>query len=434
MNKAYYLFFLFLFLAGCIAENIHIVKSNDVRPVAVEPEKQTLIFQVAEPEGKIPIGNVMEVQSMGSLCIPTFTFVAVAPDHPDRTQQHATTGTQNTNWIISELKEYGINTTNINVDLILHSEILESQVNVCYPENPNFTISYGEARNRIKWYLKSKKDNEIIFSLTTEGYYAIPSPTYDGTVKMMEQVLRATVRKLIHNNEFKTILTYGSQNNSTPKTQQVKNNNSAIKQSYVPLTINVDSAMIQTSQRSEWASSVVSITKDGFDSSHGSGFIIGEDLILTNQHVVGDSQYVTIKLADKDGFITLTDGEVIRVDEIRDVALVKSRGKFKEKYFSLNTILPKQGDDVFVIGSPLDIGLESTLTKGIVSHPNRIMEGLPFIQSDVNILGGNSGGPMIDMNGKVIGITVLGGTSEAQGINLFIPIKSALEALSIKTN
>ena len=62
------------------------------------------------------------------------------------------------------------------------------------------------------------------------------------------------------------------------------------------------------------------------------------------------------------------------------------------------------------------------------------MEGLPFIQSDVNILGGNSGGPMIDMNGKVIGITVLGGTSELQGINLFIPIKSALEALSIKTN
>lgn len=433
MNKAYYLFFLFLFLVGCLAENIHIVKTNDVHPVAIEPEKQTTFFQVLDPVVKIPLGNIMEVQSMGSMCIPTHTFVRVADNDPNRAQGALTNETTYVTWMTSEFEKYGIKTTNINIDLVLESELLDQKINICYPENPNFTISHGEAYDRIKWNLKSKKDNQIIFSLTTDGYYSISTPTYDGTIKIMQEALKATLRKLIHNNDFRTILTYGNQDNSAPKTQQVKNNNSAIKQSYAPLTINLDSTKIQSSQRSEWANSVFTLSIDGFENTHGSGFAISEDLILTNQHVVGDSKYVSIKLADKDGFITLTDGEVIRFDQARDVALIKSRGKFKEKYFALNTVLPKQGDDVFVIGSPLDVGLESTLTKGIVSHPNRIMEGLPFIQSDANIYGGNSGGPMIDMNGKVIGITVLG-HSEAQGINLFIPINSALEALSIKTN
>ena len=429
------IFLVSLFLTGCLVETkpIHIITVNDVNPPALKPNEQALLFKLNENiQDSVPAYKLVENQYTLESCSWLVAYFQKAP--PGKEESGQTNYLTYYNWINEELKKYNIQSTNLNVDYILDINLLDYQYNTCYPDTSDTNVGRADVYISIQWTLRENGGREI-FSVNTQGsniMYQFESN--NGVMRSGEKAYKMAVRNLINNEDFRALLTYTGNEKSTPKTQQVKNNNSAIKQSYAPLTINVDSAKVQTSQRSEWGSSVVSITKDGFDSSHGSGFIISEDLILTNQHVVGDSQYVTIKLADKDGFITLTDGEVIRVDEARDVALIKSRGKFKEKYFALNTILPKQGDDVFVIGSPLDIGLESTLTKGIVSHPNRIMEGLPFIQSDVNILGGNSGGPMIDMNGKVIGITVLGGTSEAQGINLFIPIKSALEALSIKTN
>ena len=429
------IFLVSLFLTGCLVETkpIHIITVNDVNPPALKPNEQALLFKLNENiQDSVPAYKLVENQYTLESCSWLVAYFQKAP--PGKEESGQTNYLTYYNWINEELKKYNIQSTNLNVDYILDINLLDYQYNTCYPDTSDTNVGRADVYISIQWTLRENGGREI-FSVNTQGsniMYQFESN--NGVMRSGEKAYKMAVRNLINNEDFRALLTYTGNERSTPKTQQVKNNNSAIKQSYAPLTINVDSAKVQTSQRSEWGSSVVSITKDGFDSSHGSGFIISEDLILTNQHVVGDSQYVTIKLADKDGFITLTDGEVIRVDEARDVALIKSRGKFKEKYFALNTILPKQGDDVFVIGSPLDIGLESTLTKGIVSHPNRIMEGLPFIQSDVNILGGNSGGPMIDMNGKVIGITVLGGTSEAQGINLFIPIKSALEALSIKTN
>ena len=78
------------------------------------------------------------------------------------------------------------------------------------------------------------------------------------------------------------------------------------------------------------------------------------------------------------------------------------------------------------MGSPIDISHEATLTKGIISHSKRTFDGLPYIQSDANIYGGNSGGPMINNKGNVIGVSVLG-NKEAEGLNLFIPINSALD-------
>ena len=85
------------------------------------------------------------------------------------------------------------------------------------------------------------------------------------------------------------------------------------------------------------------------------------------------------------------------------------------------------------MGSPLDINHEATLTKVIISHSKRNYDGLSFIQSDANIYGGNSGGPMINIEGNVIGISVMA-NREAEGLNLFIPIQDALKYLNIKIN
>ena len=124
---------------------------------------------------------------------------------------------------------------------------------------------------------------------------------------------------------------------------------------------------------------------------------------------------------------------MLRKSDQRDVALIKvpirvpSVLAIREEAVSLL-------EKVFVIGTPINVELKSTITTGIVSalrHEERT--NLDFIQSDVAASPGNSGGPLLDEGGNVIGITVLKlGGQAGEGLNLFIPIGSALKTLNIK--
>jgi serine protease Do len=92
----------------------------------------------------------------------------------------------------------------------------------------------------------------------------------------------------------------------------------------------------------------------------------------------------------------------------------------------------RPGDTVFAIGTPLDLKFEGTVTRGIVSA-NRTFEGFTYIQSDVAVNHGNSGGPLLDEGAKVVGLTVAGYQPDGapSGINLFIPIRDAMDFLAL---
>jgi S1-C subfamily serine protease len=98
----------------------------------------------------------------------------------------------------------------------------------------------------------------------------------------------------------------------------------------------------------------------------------------------------------------------------------------------LRAVKPGVGAEVYAMGSPFDPSLSATLSKGIVSA-YRTMDGLNFIQSDVNVMGGSSGGPLLDASGNVIGMTVSGieAGEVPMGLNYFIPIGDTLSALGI---
>ena len=100
---------------------------------------------------------------------------------------------------------------------------------------------------------------------------------------------------------------------------------------------------------------------------------------------------------------------------------------------ALRPTLPAQGETVFAIGAPLDPGLQGTLTRGIVSA-NRVIKDQPFIQSDVGVTHGNSGGPLLNAQGEAIGVTVSGYEENGApvGLNMFIPIGDALRALALE--
>ncbi len=159
----------------------------------------------------------------------------------------------------------------------------------------------------------------------------------------------------------------------------------------------------------------------------GSGFFISADgYILTNHHVISDAT---------DIYVTLTDGrefkaKVIGSDERTDVALIKIDAKDMVALPIGDDAKLKKGQWVLAIGSPF--GLESTVTSGIVSAIGRDTgEYLPFIQTDVAVNPGNTGGPLLNMEGQVVGINsqIISRSGGFMGISLAIPIDEAMRVV-----
>jgi serine protease Do len=160
----------------------------------------------------------------------------------------------------------------------------------------------------------------------------------------------------------------------------------------------------------------------------GSGFIISEDgYILTNAHVVAEFDDVNVRLADSKREFK---AKVIGVDKRSDVALLKvdADGLPTAKLGDSSKLEP--GDWVAAIGSPF--GFANTITAGIVSAKGRSLPDemyVPFIQTDVAVNPGNSGGPLLNLQGEVIGVNSLiySGTGGYMGVSFAIPIEVALD-------
>ena len=161
--------------------------------------------------------------------------------------------------------------------------------------------------------------------------------------------------------------------------------------------------------------------------SLGSGFIISTDgYMLTNAHVVESADEITIKLNDKREF----KAKVIGADRKTDIALLKidATGLPAVRIGDPNRL--KVGEWVVAIGSPF--GFESTVTAGIVSAKGRSLPQenfVPFIQTDVAVNPGNSGGPLFNMRGEVVGINsqIYSRTGGFMGLSFAIPIDVAMD-------
>ncbi|HET8584701.1 MAG TPA: Do family serine endopeptidase, partial [Casimicrobiaceae bacterium] len=135
----------------------------------------------------------------------------------------------------------------------------------------------------------------------------------------------------------------------------------------------------------------------------GSGFIVSPDgYIVTNAHVVDGAKTVTVKLTDRREFTA----KVIGADKRTDIALIKIDAKTPLPALDLSHPAPvKQGEWVIAVGSPF--GFENSVTAGIVSGVHRALPGgqmTPFIQTDVAVNPGNSGGPLLNAAGQVVGV------------------------------
>ncbi|MCL4161785.1 UNVERIFIED_CONTAM: hypothetical protein GTU68_025609, partial [Idotea baltica] len=167
----------------------------------------------------------------------------------------------------------------------------------------------------------------------------------------------------------------------------------------------------------------------------GSGFIVSDDgYILTNAHVVNDATDIIVRLRNR----TELKATLIGLDELTDVALIKVDANDLPVVQVADSNDIAVGEWVLAIGSPF--GFDQTATQGIVSAVSRNLPSanyVPFIQTDVAVNPGNSGGPLFNTDGEVIGINsqIYSSTGGYQGLSFAIPIDIAMNvAEQLKEN
>ncbi|HEY3950179.1 S1C family serine protease [Phenylobacterium sp.] len=272
----------------------------------------------------------------------------------------------------------------------------------------------GAVTMTVRWEIYSSIDRKVVAAIETSGGFNQGKPGLEGSgERLVNEAFRDNVRRLIASPDFQHALS--APPGGVPTVQARKADEQPI---------NLVAARIVPSPVQATASVATVFANDG----SGSGFLISDDgYLLTNQHVVGVAKYVKLKWPD--GKETL--GEVIRSDARRDIALVKTDPGGRPA-LSLRLAKPQMSETVFALGSPFGDQFQGSLSKGIVSSL-RTIDGLDLIQSDVAVNHGNSGGPLLDESGRVIGLTDWGRMENGVpvGVNLFIPIDDALRTLNL---
>ena len=303
-----------------------------------------------------------------------------------------------------------------NSEILVAGLVKELKSNVCFPMAGfgNFSSSKGESFIKVEWQIYSKLDRAVVHSVTTEGSFKSTESQEGGIDPIIINAFTQAARNLLADEKFRDIVIRGGE---TVKETTFKTADGFI--------VTPGKAKPFQKQADEWKEGVMTIFAG---KGHGSGFAIGENLILTNHHVIGESNKVVVKLGA--GFES--SGDVIAYNSAYDVALIKVPASLP-RYFKIQRTLPSIGTNVYALGSPLSESLDATLSRGVVSNIRK-ENNQTLIQSDVNVLPGNSGGPLVNELGEAVGITVSGIqiNKASQGINFFVPIKDALEVMKLQ--
>jgi serine protease Do len=294
----------------------------------------------------------------------------------------------------------------------------------------------GEGSVEIKWSVYDLLTRKTVYKTSTRGYGKLRTPNYEGIQLLFEDAVGAAIYNLGADENFYKLVFTGvepqelPQGYTDPYEEPITKYDSDEKVSLSVLPLFETPAQGRLESLHKIA---VMIEAGG---GHGSGFFLSDQgHILTNSHVVGNAQRVRVVTSGKQEKLV---AEVLRSDRMRDVALLKLEdlpAGLHIESLPIRTSKLSVGEDVYAIGAPSLRRLQDTVTKGIVSAHRKDRETRQdLIQADVDTHGGNSGGPLLDGNGNLVGLAVAGyvrGDVDISGLNLFIPIGDALEELDI---
>ena len=309
-------------------------------------------------------------------------------------------------------------------DYLIGARVESLHMNVCR-EWDGFFVTYtggirGDAKMSVTWQVFSLLEGRVVYETKTEGYVEHEDGTPEGDYLLIVDAFAAAAGNLAADTRFHAILAEGSSVIDAASAAPVSTTPIAVP--LVPSFVGGVGGNIDPIDRAV----VTVLLGDG----HGSGFFITPTLLLTNHHVAGNRDRVRVRLSDG----TEAIGQVIRSDPARDVALVEFEEPLAQP-LPLRLSLPARAESVYAVGSPDDTGLAGTVTRGIVSQIRTDERGIDWIQADVTVHGGNSGGPLLDEDGNVVGITSwarVDQSGETKGLNFFVPLGDALRILNVR--
>jgi len=415
--KFFLILTLIIAITGCAGTSSVIKQVEDAEVQDLKASSTSKPIQLSKVVIKLKRGEHIGAYKAGLLCIPNGDLnwkggkLNVSSDELTETfkeelEQHSFKTVGDTDALFEDESTW-------KSEILVGGLIKELKANICYPQAGfgNFSNAKGEAFVKVDWQIYSKLDRSVVHSVQAEGSYTATESTADGGTTAILNAFAQAARNLLADEKFREIVSKGG--------SSIKETNYRTSEAIV---ISSEKSVAVKKEKSDWLNAVVTVFAGR---GHGSGFIISDNLIMTNQHVVGESNSVSIKF---DNGLEVV-GKVIASNSARDVAIVKVNASLP-KHFDLERTKPSIGTKIYAIGSPLDEKFSSTLTSGIVSN-YRVEDNKTLIQSDVQVLPGNSGGPLVNENGRVVGVTVSGIVinNNPQGVNFFIPINDALKAL-----
>lgn len=291
-------------------------------------------------------------------------------------------------------------------DLQIGAMVKAADISICN----NMINTTGKARLDIEWQIYSTIRREVVATISTNSSVAqkISSKTKRNIV---QEAFAVNVRTLLADERFRALVL-----STDPSTDPNKI-------AGAPIQLKAPAAKIRISDAT---GSVVAVFAG---SGMGSGVLVSDDgYFVTAQHVVGDAR--TVKIRWSDGLESTA--EVVRSDKRRDVALLRAEARGRTA-LRFDRARMDVGAPVYAIGTPLDQKLQNTVTRGVVSG-QRIMNGFSFIQSDVAVTHGNSGGPLLNDKGAVVGLAelVLRPEGENESLNFFVPAGDVLDFLQLR--
>jgi serine protease Do len=406
-----------LILTGCVTQPVQQAEAKAAKQVASGVDAKPIQFR--KVIAKLRRGEEIGQSQIGLFCIPSSTI--------DWRGGRANVADEEfTEVFREELQKYNypvVGDPNALFDdpsawkaeLLVAGLINKIQLNACYPMAGfgNYRESKGAAFIRVNWQIYGQLERKVIYETTTEGSFEAKAAVNMGIEKAMTNAFALAVQNLLADQGFHALVTQRNTSSAV---------NSAIPAS--PLVLSAQAS--QTSLQAARDATVTVFAGGG----HGSGFLISTDgHVLTNEHVVREARFVRVRLANGREVL----GDVVRSNTPQDVALIKLReGNLPSSSLAIG-LQPQVGTDVYAIGTPRRESLDSTISRGIVSAW-RDQSGIKLIQSDVQIHPGNSGGPLVLQDGRVVGLAVSGLVAGgiSQNLNFFLPIDDAIKALNLK--
>ncbi len=295
-------------------------------------------------------------------------------------------------------------------DLHVAARVVDATVNECYPAVlSNKLKASGSAWLKIEWSVYSTIDKKVVFSTVTEGSTYGTLDSTIGQPGILRPAFQDAVTRLALDDGWRTVIdppaasaAAGAAPGAAPRIRIRR-----AKEFTGGMQAHVDAIR----------SAVATITAN---LGSGSGFVVSEDgKVLTAEHVVSGSRYVKVTTsAGKECY-----GEVVASSKQRDLAVISVDCAGLAALPMVRRRMA-EGGEVFAVGTPLSDKLQFSVTKGVLSGIRKFGE-LEYIQSDVTILPGSSGGPLLDGAGNAIGVatgSVVAAGAVPVGVNFFVPL------------